>query len=73
LNVRQLYFQNLFVVPACVVQIQEAHLINASVFQENFEWAQVGMNELIIVQHLGKINNFKNEVDCSNFREDCWL
>lgn len=60
LYVGQINLQDLFRDPASVIQIQEAHLVDARVSQEDLQRAQVSVNQLLLVEHRGKVNDFKD-------------
>lgn len=58
LYVRQVDLEHLSWVPASMVQVKEAHLIYAGVPQEDLQWAQVSMDQLLLMKHGCQIDNF---------------
>ena len=50
--------QHFSCVPACMVQAQEAHLVDVFIAEENFFRAEVGVDDVALVEELGEMENF---------------
>ena len=54
-----------------VEQAREAKRVEGSVFQEDFIWAEVAVDELFFVDQFQQVNDLQADVDGLYFREEC--
>lgn len=55
--------QDLLRLPRRMVQIHEAHVVDASILQENVLWSQVCVDDVLLMEHLQHINNLYRDLN----------
>jgi len=59
-----------------VIQVEEAHLFQILVDQENIVWVQVGVDDVFLVQDVEQINDLNGDFNCFELAENrqfLWL
>lgn len=60
---RKRHLQNFICVPACVIQIKEAHLIYVVISKEDFFRTEIGVHKLFWVKYFSQGDYFESQVD----------